>query len=144
MSLDLASMTEEQVVQFCYNRILGRDPDCTGRDQYTNALKSGQLTREELVSRFVLSSEFNTRSANCEFVPPGHFYSAIPSQEDRNAFLIGSSVVDPVAGIEMNRQTQLDLLQCFLGYYDERPWDDLRLEGLRYFFMNQSYSYADG
>jgi hypothetical protein len=77
-----------------------------------------------------------------KFVPPGHFYSPIPSVDDVNNM---KNVELPVSipGIELNTEKQLQLLNEFNKYYSELPFSDNKSEKLRYYYNNTSYSYSD-
>jgi hypothetical protein len=48
-------------------------------------------------------------------VPPGHFYSPIPSLEDikTKEKLIFDNIAREIPGIELNEEHQLKLLKCF-------------------------------
>jgi hypothetical protein len=79
------------------------------------------------------------------FVPPGHYYSPIPSVEDRERF--ARQAIRPfdrnLAGIEMNEQGQLALLEKFAVFYRDLPFPAHQTAGSRYFFENDWYSYGD-
>ena len=77
--------------------------------------------------------------------PPGHYYSPIPSiaeikEREREIFRIPS---DGIPGVNLAEQRQLELLSAFESYYGEQPFEAHKKEGLRYFFENPSFSYAD-
>ena len=79
------------------------------------------------------------------FVPPGHFYSPVPDfdklkQDDRGVFEIGSA---EIPGIELNASTQLKLLEKFVPFYSEMIFEENKKKGLRYYYENPAYSYAD-
>ncbi|NCJ05098.1 class I SAM-dependent methyltransferase [Synechococcales cyanobacterium C] len=83
---------------------------------------------------------------DCGFVPPGHFYSPIPSlaeikQDEAKIFAAPSR---EILGIDLREQQQLELLQAFLPYYTELPFPAQPNSSTRYHFENESYSYADG
>jgi hypothetical protein len=80
------------------------------------------------------------------FVTPGHFYSPIPSRQDRQRFEQERSQEWPrhLPDVELNEAAQLALLDEFVRYYPEQPWSLHRQEGLRYFLDNAAYSSFDG
>ncbi|GBF82872.1 class I SAM-dependent methyltransferase [Aphanothece sacrum] len=80
------------------------------------------------------------------FVPPGHFYSPIPSLEEikLNEAKIFDIFPQEIPGINLQQQEQLNLLNIFQAYYDEQPFKQQKTEGLRYYFENDYYSYSDG
>jgi hypothetical protein len=79
------------------------------------------------------------------FVPPGHFYSPIPSLDEirRDESKIFGSVHPNIIGLELHEAEQLKLLNDFVAYYKEMPFQSEKREGLRYYFENQNYSYSD-
>ena len=79
------------------------------------------------------------------FVPPGHYYSPIPSldyiaQHDSDIF---GKTPREIPGIDLREREQLKLLESLKPYYDELPFPSQKTESLRYFFENPSYSYSD-
>ena len=79
------------------------------------------------------------------FVPPGHFYSPIPSIEEikLKEDEIYTNIPLSIPGIELNIGEQIDLFQKFKEYYKELPFESHKKDNLRYFFENPSYSYSD-
>lgn len=77
-----------------------------------------------------------------EFVPPGHFYSPIPSQGDVDR---GLAVADRVtmAGIDLRESAQLDLIQTLSGFMPT-PFGDAPTDRYRFGYRNPYFSYADG
>lgn len=79
------------------------------------------------------------------WVPPGHFYSPVPSleeiqQRETNIFDDTSS---SVSAVDLNENEQIGLLDEFEQYYTKQPFSDEKQSHLRYFFKNPAYSYAD-
>jgi predicted O-methyltransferase YrrM len=78
-------------------------------------------------------------------VPPGHFYSPIADPADVQAF--AAQIFNPdrrtLPGIDLREEEQLRLLEELARYYPEQPFHDDKQPGLRYFFRNDLYSYAD-
>lgn len=78
------------------------------------------------------------------YVPPGHFYSPVPSTAE-----IGKNRPrppaqrPPPAGIALREREQMALVESFQAFYDEMPFQAGRTEGLRYYFENPAYSYSD-
>jgi hypothetical protein len=75
-------------------------------------------------------------------VPIEHFYSPFPAISDikNNDF---SVLPSEIPGIDLNIQGQFDLLNKFEIFYKELPFQDDKTDGLRYYFINGSYSYSD-
>ena len=46
-------------------------------------------------------------------------------------------------GLELHEAEQLKLLNDFVAYYKEMPFQSEKREGLRYYFENPNYSYSD-
>jgi predicted O-methyltransferase YrrM len=137
-------MTAEEFIEFCYRKILGRNPDNKAKMHYTNALSSQDLTREDMLIEFITCKEFESRIASLEFVPAGHFYSAIPDLETREAFASSNRSDDTeVLGVDLNLRRQMDLLKKFKKYHDECPFPEHKTSKFRYYFSNPFYSYTD-
>jgi len=143
MTFQLQNAGNDEFVSFCFRTILGREPDEKGKDAYLKALNTKALTREKVLLQFLLSDEFKLKTKNKEFFPPGHYYSAIPSVEDREAFLAQHSLKQEMRGISLNAEQQFDLLRQFKDYYEESPFQDTKSDDLRYYYINPSYSYTD-
>jgi hypothetical protein len=79
------------------------------------------------------------------WVPPGHFYSPIPSIEEIRAKeeQVFGQRPKTLPGIDLNEAEQLELLDQFAGYYKDLPFKREKQSGLRYFFENPNYSYSD-
>lgn len=82
---------------------------------------------------------------NMRFVPPGHFYSPIPSLDEikRDEAKIFGNFPPNIIGLELHVEDQLKLLNEFVAYYKEMPFQSEKREGLRYYFENPAYSYSD-
>ncbi len=79
------------------------------------------------------------------FVPPGHFYSPIPSLDEvrRYESWIFGEIPTHFAGIDLGEEKQLALLKTFQSYFLHIPFQDQKVENLRYSFSNSSYTYSD-
>jgi predicted O-methyltransferase YrrM len=86
-----------------------------------------------------------TGSAGATWVPPGHYYSPVPSAADierhRQKLQIGGPPT--LHGIDVRDDEQLALLEQLAGFYDGHPFGPAPQPGLRYHFENDQYSYAD-
>jgi predicted O-methyltransferase YrrM len=136
-------MADDKFVEYCYNTILLREPDRQGKSNYLALLKSGK-SREEILISFLESEEYKRRSLSREFVNPGHYFSAVPSHEDRSRFLKTPEYNFSVLGIDLNEERQLSLLNEFEKVYKEVPFPHKKSDGFRYYFDNPAYSYGDG
>lgn len=78
------------------------------------------------------------------WVPPGHFYSPIPSiQEIRENEEKIFQVLRELPAIDLNEEEQMQYFEALAGYYKELPFKDEKTAGLRYYFNNPNYSYSD-
>jgi hypothetical protein len=78
------------------------------------------------------------------WVPPGHFYSPIPSLDEvRRRDAVIFDVPRTLPGIDLNEQGQLDLLRALRPYFAEMPGLGCRRPGLRFTFANPAYSLTD-
>lgn len=79
------------------------------------------------------------------FVPPGHFYSPVPSREDIDAYRAATSRPRPDAleAIDLRLDAQSELLDTFLAFYADQPFPLERSDETRYWFENHSFSYGD-
>ena len=80
-----------------------------------------------------------------QFVPPGHFYSPIPSldqvrSEENRLF---GPPPRTLPGIDLREEQQVALLRALHPYYQDLPFPDKKTKGLRYFYENPNYSYGD-
>ena len=85
------------------------------------------------------------QSGGCGCVPPGHFHSPIPAMEDvlRYEGRIFDRSLREIPGVDLNVAGQLELLGQLAAYYAEVPFPREPTEGMRYYFENDYFSYAD-
>jgi hypothetical protein len=79
------------------------------------------------------------------FVPPGHFYSPVPSVADIDAHrdrMLGPQPA-ALAGIDLRLDEQVSLLDSLKPFYDEQPFPIERSADVRYWFENHSFGYGD-
>lgn len=78
-----------------------------------------------------------------KFVPPGHFYSPINDINDveQNNREIWNKNEFP--GVAINQKVQHDHLVDFFRFAEKLPFTDDKQDGFRYYYINNSYSYAD-
>lgn len=78
-------------------------------------------------------------------VPPGHYYSPTISKEDliKRSEKIWGEPPRQIPAIEINEENQLILLEEFVEYYKDLPFESTYKEGLRYYYENSMYSYSD-
>ena len=135
-------MNNEEFIRFCYQTILGRDVNFDDEGYYLKNIRD-ESDRLNIVFEFLDSDEFKKRVKPLEFVPYGHYYSALPSLADREEFLKSNHMVDSIPGIAIHADKQFDLLQKFKIYHDECPFPDHQNPDFSFYFKNDSFGYSD-
>ena len=139
MFISFNDMSDEDFLQFCYSQILLRKPDQGGWEYHLERIKNKLVDKQNVLFEFLISEEYQSKIRNREFVPPGHYYSTHPSVQD-----IATCKRSPdLKSIDMNEEFQLKLLEKLAVYHDQCPFPDVKKRGFRYYFQNDSYSYAD-
>lgn len=79
------------------------------------------------------------------WMPPGHFYSPIPALEEvrRDASRIFQPPSNKLRGIDLNIESQLELLRELSAYHTDLPVAWLERGVARYCYDNEYYSWAD-
>ena len=77
--------------------------------------------------------------------PPGHFHSPIPNLDEvhRDDALLFGPPPDSLPGIDLRETEQMALLARFAALYPDIPFGDEPRPGLRYHYLNPSYSFSD-
>ena len=75
------------------------------------------------------------------YVPPGHFFSPIPSLDEirKDESKIFGKVPETLAGIDLNVESQLTLFRALTRFYPEMPFKADKSPNLRYYFVNEAY-----
>ncbi len=81
-----------------------------------------------------------------QFAPPGHFYSPLPDLPDvhSNANRIFNENPQDLLAINLNVESQIQLVESFSRIYKEVPFQDHKSASVRYFLDNKFFSYGDG
>ncbi len=92
-----------------------------------------------------LQAERDQWQAN-QWVPPGHYYSPIPSLDDvqRREAVIFGAVPREVPGVDLNEAGQLELLEALQVFYRDLPFKPEKTTTHRYHYENGAFEYADG
>jgi len=79
------------------------------------------------------------------FVPPGHFYSPVPSIADIEAHRARVAAGPPatLGAIDLRLDAQSELLDRFQPFYDEQPFPIEPSPATRYWFDNHSFGAGD-
>ncbi|HEV8538837.1 MAG TPA: class I SAM-dependent methyltransferase [Bacteroidota bacterium] len=95
--------------------------------------------------KMVNSIPFYRRLKNFFQYPPGHYYSPIPSLRDirRSDARIFEEKPNNIPGIDLNTDVQLQLFDDLSKWYETLPFKEHKTDGLRYFYENSFFSYAD-
>lgn len=80
-----------------------------------------------------------------EFVPAGHFYSAVPSQPriEAEAERLFAPPPRTLPGIDLREEAQLALVRELEPFYDAQPFPAHRTPPFRFWFENPAYSWSD-
>ncbi len=79
--------------------------------------------------------------------PPGHYYSSIVSVDEvrENETAIWKDSTSPtLVDIDLNVAEQKEWIEKLTAYYNELPFKEMKVKGLRYYFENEMYAYTDG
>ena len=98
----------------------------------------------DFFSRKSILTSLSNLFRRCGAWPAGHYYSPIPSQEDVLSYFSSRSQLEAeIPGVDMNTESQVDLLNQFIRYYDELPFADEHTPECRYYYNNRWFSYSD-
>ncbi len=81
-----------------------------------------------------------------DWVPSGHYYSPIPSQQEvrANEALIWGEVPRSLPALDLNEPGQVAVFDELKKYYADLPFADKPKPNLRYYFDNDWFTYGDG
>jgi predicted O-methyltransferase YrrM len=98
--------------------------------------------RMPVVRDYIGAHKFQTEWSR--FVPPGHFYSPVPSAEDVERWS-QSRNLDPAncAGLDLKMEAQKDFAALLAVNYREILFKAQPADNLRYYFDNGFFSYGD-
>ncbi len=140
----MKQLSDIDFIEFCYEQVLNRPADSSGKAAYLHELEHKRTTREAILLKFLTCPEYELLKSTREFVPTGHFYSAVPSFDTRTAFLQAPDLlVDQLPGIDINDTQQQTLMQNLKPYYDDCPFPEDKTDGARYYFNNPAYAHTD-
>jgi predicted O-methyltransferase YrrM len=101
---------------------------------------------DELVGKLnAVESELHEIQKNLGYVPPGHYYSPIPSQDEirKDEKIIFADRGPEIPGIKLTSEELVRFLDELSEFYKEMPFEGEKKDGLRYYFKNDFYSYSD-
>lgn len=103
-------------------------------------LQNERRQLNEMVTRY---ESLKTKAG---FVPPGHYYSPIPSLSEVEADLeriLEARRRPLLPGIQLAEEQQVALLESFLAYYPEMPFRHEPSDDRRYHLASTMFGYAD-
>ena len=148
-------MTDAEFIESCFQRFLRRSAEGEGLQYYLARLREG-ADRLDVVQGVVVSDEFlhllmkqafgtHVGTPMLAYVPPGHFYSPIPSPRDVARYAAERFARGPesLIGIDLNVEGQLAMIRA-LGPLtrDLRFADDAGGE-TRYYWENDGFAPGD-
>lgn len=80
-----------------------------------------------------------------EHYPAGHFHSPLPDLEEilSRADPALDMTVRALGAIELRQEAQLEMLDKLSAHYRELPFPDTSVEGKRFYYLNDYFSYGD-
>lgn len=150
MTSELEPPTDEQFVETCFLRILGRDADPAGRQRCLDELARG-VSRRELIAWFASRDEFLDRQQRLLSLPDpdtwgaGHFHSPLP---DLDQVATAYERIVPLdrptcPGIDLRVDEQRRLLTEFAPLQEALPFADEPDGRHRYHGNNGLFQGAD-
>lgn len=147
MTVNTRSMTDLEFLDYSFKLFFNQAPDSHISQKLLSVMANTDVGREDILMQIIQSPEIQKKlnGENAEFVPSGHFYSAVPSFEDRLDFY-KSPAKKPtqISSIDLNAEQQHILLEQFICYFNECPFPEESSADFRYYFNNGIYGHADG
>lgn len=138
-------MSDDEFLEFAYRRVLARAPTDDERAGGLRRIASGEVERNALLMQLLASAERDAQLASAEFVPAGHFYSAVPSRQERDDYVDAPPVAArTLPAIDLREEQQLELLDTLARYGAECPFPESESADWLYYLDNPAYAYADG
>ena len=143
---DLERLSDEAFVQYCYANLLHCEVDERVMQGYLLALSRG-MDRLEVIEQIVNSLEFQAQLGTQdkqypEFVPGGHFYSVIPSDEAVNAMRSFDWQPADIPAVNLREAAQWSLIHKLQVHNREHPYRTGARQ-MRYSPENGSFSLSD-
>lgn len=135
-------MTDDEFIDLCYERILGRTADPPGRTAWLAELKAGRATRDTFASALLHSPESESQFRNREAFAAGDFFSALPLIEERMRRRRDVSR-EAIPGNSLRHDDQLSLCARFAEYHRDCPLVFEPVEHRRYYATNPAFGYSD-
>ena len=99
---------------------------------------------QALINRAPFLSTLREKVRRYRTFPAGHYYSPVPSKEDVLAYVkLRALPSGQIPGINLNSQSQYELLNEYANFYPDLPFPEKRIPGHRYYYDNGWFSYSD-
>lgn len=131
----------EAIVSSAFERVLGRGVRDGELADWTARLAA--TDEAGLIAQLLDTDEHRAAVEQPRFVPPGHFYSPIPSPAEIAEHAQFDWGVESLPGIDLRADEQRALLERFAKGYPDLPFEEERVEGLRYHYGNPNYGHSD-
>jgi hypothetical protein len=92
---------------------------------------------------YYLVKKYQSRQIGEDPFAPGGYYSPIPAMADIKKHDFNTDLPSEIPAVDLNTDEQMNLLNSFEKYYAELPFPDEKTDGLRYYYINEFYSYSD-
>jgi predicted O-methyltransferase YrrM len=102
-----------------------------------------RLERENVRLKEEASAQQRNLAEWSRFVPPGHFYSPLPSKAEALEAFDRGGFGPPFPGIDLNEAGQFERLERFADWYPEQPFPEHPVSGRRFHLDNPSYGHYD-
>ncbi len=135
----------EKFVRGLYLGLLQREPDEAGLTYWSEVLTT--MSPAEALEGFLECDELKSRPRQRLFVPPGHFFSPIADPSEAAAHLrqIEPQMLrDSLPDIEIDRLQMAAKWRELVPMMKSAPFGESPGNGLRYTFVNPTYSWGDG
>lgn len=96
-----------------------------------------------LINRIPFIKNINEQVRKQGAFQAGHYYSPIPSEEDVLAYVKSRKFNSELVGIELNEQSQHELLNEYVSFYKDLTFPKKQTPGRRYYYDNRWFSYSD-
>ena len=132
-----------ELLDWAFHALLKRAPSAHERQHLTEAINARSLTELQALVLIIDGAEYQNSNAEYEFVPTGHFYSAVPSMADRRRILDRPAHTPPLPDIDLNHHAQMQLLRSFERHYSDDLFAFDKCPERRYYANNPAFSWHD-
>src|SRR4051812_20768403 len=138
-------MDTQNLVRAFYLGLLGREPEETSLAHFCREIGSG-FPAEDVFRIILDSKECRRRMGARTYFPIGHFYSPICDVDDVKEFYRDPETAHPgqeLPGLSLDEERHVELWTSWRRFLADIPFQDSPAAGLRYYFDNTAFSYAD-